>query len=533
MARVGARTGMSGVGPAPDRERPQRRPAAGAVEIELKFRLPENAAEEVLQHPLLQGRKRSARMRSIYFDTPDRDLRRCGLGLRVRNTGHGFVQTVKQDDGSGGITRGEWEAPTEEESLNPGALADTPAAKVLDGRIGALQPVFSTTVERRTRLSRENGGVIEIAFDVGEVSTGDRREAISEVELELKEGDPRILFDFGRRLVRETPLRLSFQGKAERGHRLVDGATLEPRSGESPTLSPDLDAGQAFQAIALSCLAQVVGNAEVLERALRPEAVHQTRVGLRRLRAALAAFQPMLRDDEHDGVEAELKWLARELDPARDMDVFIEDVFRPAARETGDDSLAVLGRRLLEAQTRAYDRVLQAVTSRRCAVLVMDAAAWIEAGAWTRSTDAVLASLRAHPAAGFASDALDRLCKVVRRRGRRFGQLDSAGRHKLRIRAKRLRYAVEFFDPLFPDASKSRHKFLQALKDLQDCLGALNDLSVARAQIPVWPGLDQSDVAFAAGRIIGRREAQEATLLTEAAAAFEAFDDSPPFWRRP
>src|SRR5215469_1940481 len=110
-----------------------------AMEIELKFRMPPEAADEVLQHPMLQGPERSARMRSVYFDTPDGELRRNGFGLRVRDTGDGFVQTVKHDDGSGGIARGEWEAPTSGEAIDTEALAQTPARQVLDGRIDALQ----------------------------------------------------------------------------------------------------------------------------------------------------------------------------------------------------------------------------------------------------------------------------------------------------------------------------------------------------------------------------------------------------------
>ena len=200
-----------------------------AMEIELKFRMPPGAAEQVLQHPMLQGPERTAQLRSVYFDTPDGALRGRGLGLRLRDTGEGFVQTVKHDDGSGGIERGEWECFTPDEALDGDALARTPAGKALGGRIGDLRPVFATSVERRMRVRCEGDTVIEVSFDSGEVSSGDRREPISEVELELKEGQPAALFDLGRQLVRATPLRLSFESKAERGYRLSVRAALSDR----------------------------------------------------------------------------------------------------------------------------------------------------------------------------------------------------------------------------------------------------------------------------------------------------------------
>jgi triphosphatase len=500
------------------------------MEIELKFHLPQDAAEQVLQHPMLQGDERTAHVRSVYFDTPDHALRRGGLGLRLRDTGDGFVQTVKQDDGSGGIARGEWETATLKEALDPEALAKTPAGEILGGRFGGLQPVFSTIVERRTRMRLQDGARIEVSFDSGEVSSGERQEPISEVELELKEGEPAALFDLGRTLVRETPLRLSFESKAERGHRLCDETVLEPRTAGAVTLEPGISAAGAFRRIALGCLAQAVGNAELLAAVRRPEGVHQMRVGLRRLRAAIKAFEPMLGDNQRDGVEAELKWLATELDAARDLDVFIHGVFRPAARETDDSALAALGRQLVEAQTRAYDRAQNAVNSDRYGVLTLETAAWIEVGDWSRSPDPVSSALRAQPAAIFAAGALDRLRKVVRRRGSRFEKLDPVSRHKLRIRAKRLRYATEFFAPLFPDGGKKKRKFIKTLKDMQDCLGALNDIRVARDRVLGQGGLDRQELAFVAGRIVGRRESEEPRLLEQAEEAVAAFRDADPFW---
>ncbi len=501
------------------------------IETELKFLATPDGIAALAAHPDLAGEERVAQLRSVYFDTPDRDLWRRGMGLRVRATGKGFVQTVKLQDGEGAYQRGEWETPVEAERVDLDALAGTPAAEALDGRAQDLEPVFTTAFERRARLCRRGGAVIEAALDQGEILAGALKAPICELELELKEGDPSALFALAGSLTRDVGAGLSFEGKAERGYRLAAGTGLDPRRAAAAALWPDMPAAAAFQSIARACLAQVCANAELFAIVQRPEALHQIRVGLRRLRAALAAFKPMLVDDALEGVVAELAWLAGELDLARDLDVFIHGAFQPAAAALDDPDFAPLGRRLLEAQTDAYERALRAVGSRRCAVMAVRALAWIETGPWTTPSDAVLADLRARPIGAFAREALDHLRKVVRRRGRDLAGLDPVSRHKLRIRAKRLRYAAELLDPLYAGAGKRRTRFIAALKRLQDRLGELNDIAVARERIRREARLNGPRLALAAGRIIGRRERDEPALLDAAAEAFEAFRAAKPYWR--
>jgi inorganic triphosphatase YgiF len=501
------------------------------LEIELKFKVAPELLERMLGHRSLQGAERAARMRSVYFDTASHQLRRRGLTLRVRDDGEGFVQTVKHQIGPGGVSRGEWEARVASDQVAPEALANTPAGEVLRGKVRKLAPLFSTVVDRRTRTLSRRGAIIEAAFDQGTVSVGDRGQPICEVELESKRGDPAVLFKLGRRLANDFSINLSFDSKAERGYRLAAGAGVAPKRAETPWLAPDTPTAEAFRRIARACLAQICANAELLCVVRRPEAIHQIRVGLRRFRAALAAFKAILSDDARAAIETELKWFAGELDPARDLDVFIQEAFRPAAAGAADSDFAPLGFQLLKAQTDAYDRAVAAVRSRRYAALLVDTAEWIELGAWSRSADAVLVELRSRLIKPFAIDALDHLWKVVRRRGRRFAQLDRDGRHKLRIRAKRLRYAAEFFSPLFEDHPKRAATFLVALQRMQSKLGALNDIAVGRQRVLREACLNRPDLAFAAGRVIGWRENDEVKLLRLAGEEILTFLSAAPFWR--
>ncbi|MET4685442.1 CHAD domain-containing protein [Brevundimonas faecalis] len=495
--------------------------ASSSTETELKFRLGPGAVVRLSGHPALQGAQTTDRLRSTYFDTPDDALAAAGFSLRVRATRNGFVQTLKRQIAPGQTARDEWEVPVVEEGLDLAALKHTPAHRLLKGRRKALSPRFVSAVVRRTRLTATDGAEIEAAFDAGELSADERREPVYELELELKSGPRQALFDLARRLVDDLPVFPVFESKSERGRRLALGARLAPHGAVHAPLSPNASAGEAFRRIALACLAQVSANAELLRTARRPEAVHQMRVGLRRLRAALSIFRPLLDKPGRERIEAELKWLAHESDVARDLDVFIREVFHPAALAAPSPDLAPLGRSLLAARTQAYDRVMAGLQSSRYARLALETLIWVET-----------ASLPDQAADAFAKQALDGLHRKIARRGRDLARMSAEERHRLRIQAKRLRYGAEFFGDLFGKGSKKRRRrYLKTLEDVQETLGALNDLAVARDRIPFESGLNDPVVAFAAGRIIGRREGDETALLAAAVKAEARFRAARPFWR--
>jgi len=81
-------------------------------------------------------------------------------------------------------------------------------------------------------------------------------------------------------------------------------------------------------------LNQIVNNHGALTKG-DPEGVHQMRVGLRRLRAAMSLFAALLGDRQTAAIKNELKWLAGELGPARELDVLVSRVVTPASGNTG------------------------------------------------------------------------------------------------------------------------------------------------------------------------------------------------------
>jgi CHAD domain-containing protein len=321
-----------------------------------------------------------------------------------------------------------------------------------------------------------------------------------------------------------------FQSKAERGYHLADDVGWSPQRAGSAALAPETPASDAFRDVAHGCLSQVANNARLVKRYRSLEALHQMRVGLRRLRAAFTAFRALAEDGEYARLKAEIKWLAGELDAARDVDVFIQESFRcarPAIRDR--EAFARLGACLLAAQSRAYERAVAALDSPRFAALMLTSARWLETGEWLRSDEPVRKRLREGPTDEFARAQLDRLGRQVRKRGRKLARLDNERRHRLRIKAKKLRYAAEFFSGSFAHAGR-RRDFLEALGELQDGLGRLHDIAVAPELALTQVQGQAAEAGFAAGLIVAGRRAGAGKAERTALAAFDRFDAARPFW---
>jgi triphosphatase len=142
--------------------------------------------------------------------------------------------------------------------------------------------------------------------------------------------------------------------------------------------------------------------------------------------------------------------------------------------------VASLSRDFAQQRAAALARAQDAVRSARFRVLTLEVAAWLEAGQWTNPQDDLVRDRGDIPVEVFAAGQLTRRFRKIRKKGKMLRQLDARDRHKLRIQAKKMRYASEFFAALFPGKKASKHqgKFISALERAQDCLGDLNDIVV-------------------------------------------------------
>ena len=254
------------------------------------------------------------------------------------------------------------------------------------------------------------------------------------------------------------------------------------------------------------------------------DGIHDARVALRRLGALLRAFEPVLPPRTVTGIRREIRWLRRELGPARDLDVFIN--------ETGPELGEIFGaetglRALLDvARTRRAPlaaKLEKTIASRRCrnfaALLnrVFGSNGAIKSRR-RRGGNADECSLDS-PFAPFARAELRRRFKKIRKGANRIEKLEEPDLHRMRIRLRNFRYVCDGFAMLLPEG---RYLALRStMTKLQDHMGALNDavtapLLVADLAAHADHGLDAADLARAVGVVAGwgaaRRQVLRATL---------------------
>jgi len=490
-------------------------------EIELKFQMP--AAQHAAAHrALATSTAQTTRLRAQYVDTPDRRLAAAGLALRLRQEDRRWVQTLK-GRGDGHLQRLEHEVPLAGQRgvplIDVARHAGTPAGDALAAALGhdalALQPMFETDVRRTHRIVRSAGASVEVALDVGEIRAGDARLPLCELEFELKSGPLAGLLALAARWVERHALWLDVRTKAERGDRLARGmAAGPPVQARSPALKDDMHADAALRAIVSACLAQVLPNsAEFAAGVGGPEHLHQTRVGLRRLRSALRVF-----GDWSAAVDAAwqpaLAELFGRLGTARDRDVLAASLL-PELRAAGAPFTEL-------PPDPSSDAAAEALRAPQCGKLLLELIAFAH-GAAPPASDPGQEQKAAVSA--LARPRTQRMHRQLKKDAAVFLTLDDTMRHRTRKRLKRLRYSVEFVAALYPQ--KAVRRYLAQLRPAQDALGQYNDLMVAEAAFRAQIEHD-ARAWFALGWLAARR----AQLLDVASQALERLAKAPGFWRR-
>lgn len=510
-------------------------------EIEIKLELPTGQMSRLKDAPLLRRHTAHDETQvSVYYDTPRFALRKKGVILRVRRVGRRYIQTIKADS-VGLFDRDEWE--TDIDSNTPD-LRNARAAvleRVLTKDVRRqLQPVFETRVRRTTYRLATTGSDIVLALDRGKIQAGERTLSLCEIEIELKRGDRASLFEVARTLGRTTSAELMLKSKSQRGYELLENGKVTAARAEPMFLTPDMPTREAFRAIGFSCLKHITNNKPAV-LAGDSDGIHQMRVGLRRLRAALSLFSDTANDAETNAIKAEMKWLTGQLGPAREFEVFLTTVVAPVQRQhVRLQGMRILSRELAARRTAAIEQARKAVQSQRFRDLLLNVAAWLEIGAWLNSKNTLSREPGDVTVKHLAAAELTQRWKRIRKEGRLLTGLDPEARHRLRIRIKKLRYATDFFETAFPGKKASkRHKiFLSALINIQDCLGRLNDIAVHQqltkgimmtSQAGRQPK-KQQECALAVDFLNASEEAHLTAVLATADDAYRAFAKAKPFW---
>jgi CHAD domain-containing protein len=284
------------------------------------------------------------------------------------------------------------------------------------------------------------------------------------------------------------------------------------------TLAPDTPPDRALRQIVAECHADLLKYRAVVLASRRAIGIHQTRVALRRLRAALTLFRDAVGPVEARLVRAmaaEAKWLAGECGPARDLHVFLT--------ETVED-VPPLVKRIATRLARAhFERARAALSGARYNAFDGQLTAFVE--------DAL------PPRNGrldeFGRDLLERRHRKVDQRGRHLSKLGGKDLHRLRIAIKKQRYAATFLRPAF--ASREAKAYIEATVRLQGALGALNDRAVAAQMLDdiAVAARPSEDVTRLLRQLAKQTESGEKRRRQKLERAWKQFRKAECFWRAP
>lgn len=452
-------------------------------EIELKLSLPANCIKHLQHLPQLTALSISQPIKqklfTIYYDTPDLALTKQNCALRVRRIGKHWVQTIKTEGSvtSGLHERDEWERPitSDQPEFTQFSGLEVPQLFSNPDLYPQLQPIFTTKFTRLIYILQTNeGGQIEFCLDHGEITAGLAKAPICEIELELKSGKPIQLFRFALALNQALPfpLRLENKSKAERGYMLYTGYEPPPVKTASVAIKAEMDLTTVFTLIVRNCLDQLTRNEHGMLAGNDIEYLHQMRVALRRLRSALDIFSAVIPDEAP--IMHELKWLTRQLNPARDWDVFvmeelsqIQDSF---SKHAGIPTFKEICEKLQQARNKA---ARNSIRSKRYSELILRLNLWLDEIHQNLPQSRSSRNVAKMALSTFTHNLLTNRHQQILNAGKDTDKLDATSLHALRISIKKQRYAVEFFRTLFQQ--EEAKQYIRALSELQDILGIIND----------------------------------------------------------
>ncbi len=496
-----------------------------SLETELKLYIAPEDCSKLLQHPLLQSSQtQTQQLCNSYFDTPQHDLLKQGIGLRVRQIGKKRIQTIKTASKSlGGLhKRQEWENEI---------TADTPdyskfpkeALPVKKKTLEQVEVIFTTNFQRTTwNLQLDDGSKIEVALDQGKVQSKTAESPISELELELKAGKPSQLYKLALNLQTDIPLIIENKSKAERGYALHNPPRLTFHKAGTVKLQSKMTTEQAFIYIISYCLSHLQANEDIVLYGKDIEGVHQMRVALRRLRSCLHLYKSLIPYETHTELRHDIIWISSVLGVARDWDVFILNL-----QQIQSSILQNLKSTVATLQAQAYVEVRQAMRSQRYTRLLLLLGQWLTERHWRKNLNAKTLQKLDSPIKNFATKILNKHHQRVSKQGKNLSQLNPEQLHNLRINIKKMAYGTRLFTALYP--SEATHTYAKSLSNLQDELGILNDTNVANSLLDK-AGLDNN--APARLFLKGWYAHQELTHKNALEKAWQAFLKTKLFWRK-
>ena len=460
-------------------------------ERELKFHVPASSRTALLQ-AISALAPSEHQLQACYYDTPERDLAKARVALRLRKEDDQWVQTTKAP-GEDAVSRLEFNQSRPDNTLDLTAFKDTPLRKTLAAHKERLRPTYETDVTRLAVRVRQQNSVIELAHDQGVLRSGGVELEIHELELELVSGNISDLFRLAEHWQQEYGLILELRSKAERGDTL--GALVQ-QEGE-PDLSSMIrvrragnirydaahDLNSAFRVCVDDCLQQIIRNAaglagidsELNTHAQRISLVHQLRVGVRRLRSCWKLFKPWIAD-EASPEAAELRRYFSLFGEGRDHDVMLHEI-TPIMLEAGMPQPVFP---LTDMEDPMRSRNLAASAGLQTILLkLLEQSLTAPAVSKEKTKARKGKGKEGKPPAATMVQRLNKWLSEAVQAGEHFSDLSPEERHELRKKVKRLRYSFEFSQTLVQALLPPEVRTL--LLAIQRALGDLNDLYTAEA----------------------------------------------------
>jgi CHAD domain-containing protein len=436
---------------------------------------------------------------TAWFDTADLRLARWGTSLRFRD-GEGWTLKLDPTSSDGMLSR--------EELPFEGAAGEVPeAAADLVRGLARGEPlaerVRATTTRRRLEVGPDERPLVEVVDDAVEVTdapSGAARFRQIEVEIRAEEGEP-----VARALV--DALRAS-GAPEDPGTPKIDRALggRPPSEFDVPDVGRTSTIGDLIRAAIAAPVHALIAHDPGVRLGTEPEHVHKARVATRRLRSDLRTFSAWLDAEWADDLRAELGWLADDLGSVRDADVMLGRLRDEVERLPADDREAATGlvERLARVGDEAAERLRRAMGSERYLRLLDRLVVAARDPALRGDTDASAAT-----AGGVMQRQWAKLRRAVDR-------IEEPARpdalHRIRIRAKRARYAAEAVQPAFGGRAKP---FVRDAVELQDVLGEHHDAIVLESWLRDAAASAGARQAFVAGELAaGERRAADLAAAT-------------------
>lgn len=308
----------------------------------------------------------------------------------------------------------------------------------------------------------------------------------------------------------------------------------QPRKCGKISLAKDATVEQVLTDLVQHCLNHLQANQAVVLKTDDAEGVHQMRIALRRLRAALRLFKPSLPKDQYGWVVAEAKFFTAELSVARAWDVFADEYVAPVAQlYVEEQAFGALVTAVEQARRKSRGRARDVISTERYTEFLLRLSAWLSNRAWRDQPVTERTARLLDPIGDHCVKLLQKRDRNVRRQGGNIANLSESDLHDLRLGVKRLHYALDFFESLHP--IKRLKAYRKPLADLQDGLGHLNDVAAADALLLELDGTggDQGPPVrtYAGGLTVGWHRHAAIAVRQKLVEDMDAFLATEPVWQ--